>query len=165
MLELLTEIFASCWKLLGVEVPDCVAILQDLQSGRRSMPPGSKGYLWLCNMTTTGAVIRFLAMSWFFLSIADLLLHLRIGWPPFEFHDTHHVWWGFSLTDPAPNVSQVHFCQSLAIVSMTTFVVGALTYYALARLSAELVAVLCPISPNAEQRSRTIRRRRRNEVA
>lgn len=165
MLELLTEMFAFCWRLLRAELPDCVLILNDVRSGRRCIPPESRGYLWLCNMTATGSVIRGMALGWFFLAVIVLLVHFRISWPPFNFEDSHHLWWGFSFNDPPPSISPVHFCLPLAIVAMTSFIATALSYYGLARLSRELVGVLCPLAEPINQPANVARKRRRNEVA
>jgi hypothetical protein len=165
MFELLAEIFASCWRLLRAELPDCALILDEVRSGRRTIPPASKGYLWLCNITSASAVLRGVAVVWFFLAAIDLLVHFRIKWPPFAFEDTHDLWWGLSFTDPKPAISPLHFCLPFAIVAMTTFVATALSYYGVARLTRELVGVLCPLTKTKDQPTRIKRKSRGNEVA
>jgi len=160
MFELLAEIFASCWRFLKAELPDCVTILEELRSGRRSIPAMSRGYLWLCYLTGLASVVRGTAVVLFFTGIAILLYHGKMRWPPFNFDDSHLLYWGLQ-----PPPTPFHFCVPLAVVTMTTFIVTALSYYGVARLSTELVGVVCPISETPAPPTKTARKKRRNEVA
>jgi hypothetical protein len=172
MFELLTEAFAWCWRLLKADLPDCVLILHELKTGKRSIPPASKGYLWICHLTALASLVRAVAVAWLLAAVIDLLLHFRFSWPPYDFQDSHYIIWALSFPQgslpmvgadsvPIPGLP-LHFCLPLAIVAMTTFVLTALSYYGVARLSTELVGVVCPISVRP---ARVTPRRRKNEVA
>lgn len=84
-------------------------------------------------------------MAWFLTAAIDLAAHFNLHefrWPPFSFDDFkyHNVWWGLN------EAHQIHYCESLAYVAMTAFVATAISYFGVARLSRELVGILCPAS-------------------
>lgn len=167
MFELLAEVFASCWRLLKAELPDCVLILNEIRSGRRTVAPASKGYLWLCNLTAASSLLRISAVAWFVLAVGNLLLHFQLKWPPFDFKDIdrHLLFWGLSFTSSSPSISPLHFCYPLAVATMTSFVATTISYYGAARLLREFAGIVCPVSEPISQPAKTNRKRRKNEVA
>ena len=156
LFHLLAEMFFYCWRLLGAELPNCALILNDLRLRRRSIPHGSQGFVWLCYITAFASVVRVASMAWFLTAVIDLVAHLNRGWPPFEFvkDDHHYFQWCFSLANASslPSIP-VHYCVIIGVMAMTTFVASSLSYFGVARLSRELVTILCPLHTRVKQRA------------
>jgi hypothetical protein len=151
MIEFLLEIAGVCLKLLRSEVPDCVAVLKEIASGKRSISSGGRPYVWLCRLTGVARLLRGTAVVWLGCLVVTLASHPHLGWPPFNFNDGHKFLIGASVTSSSLTPITIQYCEWIAIFSVTLVIATLVFFDSLARLSRMLVQEFCPVSNSPER--------------
>jgi hypothetical protein len=152
MVEVLVELLIYCVRFLRSEVPNCATILDEIRAGTRSISVTACAYVWLCRLTGGAVLLRVLGGICLAVSAINLILHSRLGWPPFDFQDGHTVYAAVGSVS-APSVVAYHYCQELLIFTIATFVALSLSYDAVARLCRLLVRECCPLAGRSEEAS------------
>ena len=80
----------------------------------------------------------------FLIALANLILHLKLGWPPFSFEDNHLLYWVIGFA-PGQTEQGLHYCLDGEIVVLTLIVAVTMLYSTLAWLSKVLVRECCPL--------------------
>lgn len=153
MIDFLVECVLYLVGKLKVKLPDCSQLFNDMIEGkrRRSAPP--RVFVWLCQLLGVTSALRVSAFTLFFSLIVLLLWHFEPRWPFFTFDDpvreaTHYIYLG--LGTPNTN-SPIHYCEVLAFMSTTTFIVMVLCFMALVWISDVMVREFFPESPSAAE--------------
>jgi len=145
-MEILDLVIYCIRKVFGVKLPDCPQLLAEIVAApSHPSPPSSastqtKTYVWLCQLTGAGLLLRTvcvgLAMGIFFI----VIFHLNRGWPPVEIgaeSDKHLMILG--VGDSAAQSQPFHYCLALFAALATSLVAAWGFLEAIAWLAAQMV--------------------------
>lgn len=143
-------------KLHSSKLPDCAAILEGAQSGKKAKLHNPFGYVLLCRITTIGLIIRGLGQAWLILAAVILIRHF-----PFSaFDENQHKLFLKAALFPAvfpdfpATLQPIPLCEWMTFVSVAAVVACAISLDIIARLAQFLAAECCKI-PEPIRRSGT----------
>ena len=147
MLEFLVECVLFLFRKLHIRLPDCPALFVDVIEGKRATKAPPRVYVWLCQLLGAAAALRIMALMLFIGIVATLFWHFVPYWPFFDFVDpvreaTHYIYW--SMT-PMKGQYPIHYCEVLAVSSMTTFITIVLFFRTLAWVAEVMVREFFPV--------------------
>jgi len=132
-------------RLRDSKLPDCAAILEDVQSGGVERLPNPSGYVFLCRVTTAGLFIRTLGQFWLVLAALFLIRHF----PFTDFGEHQHQLFVqaslFPTMLPAiqTQLREIPICKWLTYFSVLAVVACGISVDIIARLSQFLASECC----------------------
>jgi hypothetical protein len=153
MIDFLVECALFLLRKLKIKLTDCPQLFTDMVEGRRTRSAPSRVFVWLCQILGVASALRVGAITLFVLLISLLLWHFEPRWPFFAFddpvrEDSHYIYWGLRAIDAK---SPIHYCEVLALMSTTTFIVMVLCFMALAWISDVMVREFFPLNGSANE--------------
>jgi hypothetical protein len=147
VVDFLVELVLFVFRLLHIELPDCAQLFSDVVKRKRLAKGPPKVYVWLCQLLGAASAMRVTALLLFFCILALLLWHFEPRWPFFDFSNEarerdHYLYLSTTSTGAG---SPIHYCEVLALISMTAFVSVVLSFRALGWVSEVMVREFFPL--------------------